>query len=118
MTQQTRNRSDFTKLWAAASISLLGDGIRIAALPLLAGMGPEAYRSPDAFDAAFRRAMPMCAGVLAAGALLAFMTIRRPTPDCRHPECRTHGCVTAPPLERGTHPETGARPETGTHPER
>ncbi|MER6737290.1 MFS transporter [Streptomyces puniciscabiei] len=73
--------------------------IAVAALPLLAGMGPEAYRVPAAFDAAFRRAMPMCAAVLVAGSLLAFTLVRRPAPECRHPECRVHGCVTAPPLE-------------------
>ncbi|MFJ9821558.1 MFS transporter [Streptomyces sp. NPDC101151] len=77
--------------------------VAVAALPLLAGMGPEAYRSAVAFDAAFDRAMPICAGVLVAGSVLAFTLVRRPAPDCRHPECRTHGCVTAPPLEgRGT----------------
>ncbi|MEU7054766.1 MFS transporter [Streptomyces sp. NPDC046197] len=75
--------------------------IAVAALPLLAGMGPEAYRSADAFDASFRRAMPICAGVLVVGAVLAFTTVRRPPRDCRRPECRTHGCVTAPPLEPG-----------------
>jgi MFS family permease len=73
--------------------------IAVAALPLLTGMGPEAYRAADAFDAAFRRAMPLCAGILVAGAVLAFATVRRPTPECRHPECRTHCSVTAPPLE-------------------
>ncbi|MFI2202834.1 MFS transporter [Streptomyces sp. NPDC020192] len=73
--------------------------IAVAALPVLAGMGPEAYRMPTAFDTAFRRAMPMCAGVLVLGAALAFALVRRPAPECRHPECRTHGCVTAPPLE-------------------
>ncbi|MFE9092978.1 MFS transporter [Streptomyces sp. NPDC007264] len=73
--------------------------VAVAALPVLTGMGPEAYRSADAFDAAFRRAMPLCAGILVAGAVLAFATVRRPAPECRHPECRTHGCVTAPPLE-------------------
>ncbi|MGW7816940.1 MFS transporter [Streptomyces puniciscabiei] len=73
--------------------------VAVAALPLLAGMGPEAYRVPSAFDAAFRRAMPMCAAVLVAGSLLAFTLVRRPAPECRHPECRVHGCVTAPPLE-------------------
>ncbi|MFC3573697.1 MFS transporter [Streptomyces yaanensis] len=78
--------------------------IAVAALPLLAGMGPEAYRSADAFAAAFRRAMPICAGVLVVGAVLAFATVRRPAPDCCRPECRMHGSVTAPPLEpsRGT----------------
>ncbi|AEY90655.1 MFS transporter [Streptomyces corchorusii] len=73
--------------------------VAVAALPLLAGMGPEAYRSPTAFDAAFDRAMPICAGVLVLGSALAFALVRRPAPGCRRPECRTHGNVTAPPLE-------------------
>ncbi|MFE1286381.1 MFS transporter [Streptomyces sp. NPDC058751] len=73
--------------------------LAVAALPLLTGMGPEAYRSADAFDAAFRRAMPLCAGVLVAGAVLAFATVRRPPPGCLRPECRRHGSLTAPPLE-------------------
>ncbi|MEW2159196.1 MFS transporter [Streptomyces sp. NPDC007189] len=73
--------------------------VAVAALPLLAGMGPDAYRVPSAFDAAFRRAMPICAGVLVAGSLLAFALVRRPPPGCRRPDCRTHGNVTAPPLE-------------------
>ncbi|MEU6482152.1 MFS transporter [Streptomyces sp. NPDC047017] len=75
--------------------------VAVAALPLLAGMGPEAYRSADAFDAAFRRAMPICAGVLVAGAALACATVRRPVTDCRRPECHAHGSVTHPPLEPG-----------------
>ncbi|MFI9649213.1 MFS transporter [Streptomyces sp. NPDC052040] len=83
----------------------------VAALPLLTGMGPDAYRSADAFDAAFRRAMPLCAAVLAAGAVLAFATVRRPAKGCHHPECRTHGCVTTPPLEPP--PETDASRSPG-----
>ncbi|WP_459751981.1 MFS transporter [Streptomyces sennicomposti] len=75
--------------------------IAVAALPLLAGMGAEAYRSASAFDAAFRRAMPMCAGVLVVGAVVAWATVRRPAAGCRHPECRTHGSVACPPLEVG-----------------
>ncbi|WP_405458199.1 MFS transporter [Streptomyces sp. NBC_00101] len=54
--------------------------IAVAALPLLAGMGPEAYRDAEEFAATFRRAMPMCAGLLVAGAVLAFCTVRRPAP--------------------------------------
>ncbi|MGW3463142.1 MFS transporter [Streptomyces olivaceoviridis] len=73
--------------------------VAVAALPLLAGMGPEAYRSPTAFDAAFDRAMPICAGVLVLGSALAFALVRSPAPGGRRPECRTHGNVTAPPLE-------------------
>ncbi|MFE4967194.1 MFS transporter [Streptomyces sp. NPDC056660] len=73
--------------------------IAVAALPLLAGMGPEAYRSPTAFDAAFDRAMPICAGVLVVGSALAFALVRRPAPGCARPECRVHGNVISPPLE-------------------
>ncbi|KUN79181.1 MFS transporter [Streptomyces griseoruber] len=73
--------------------------VSVAALPLLTGMGPDAYRSPDAFDDAFRRAMVWCAGALVVGAVIAFTTVRRPAPDCTRPECLTHGSVTAPPLE-------------------
>jgi len=73
--------------------------VAVAALPLLTGMDDEAYRSAGAFDAAFRRAMPICAAVLLAGALLAWATVRRPAPDCVHPECHRHGNVTTPPLE-------------------
>ncbi|GHH91170.1 MFS transporter [Streptomyces capillispiralis] len=76
--------------------------VAVAALPLLAGMGPEAYRLPDAFDDAFRRAMALCAAVLVAGAAIAWATVRRPAPDCRHPECHTHGSVAVPPLEAET----------------
>ncbi|KFF96777.1 major facilitator transporter [Streptomyces scabiei] len=77
--------------------------LAVAALPLIAGMGPEAYRSPTQFDSAFDTAMVACALVLLVASALAYTTVRRPAPDCRHPECRTHGCVTAPPLE-GTQP--------------
>ncbi|WP_210579908.1 MFS transporter [Streptomyces sp. GESEQ-4] len=73
--------------------------IAVAALPLLAGMGEDAYRSPAAFDDAFGRAMIICAVVLVAGSALAFTTVRRLPPDCRRPECRTHGAIMAPPLE-------------------
>ncbi|MGJ5826218.1 MFS transporter [Streptomyces ossamyceticus] len=73
--------------------------IAVAALPLIAGMGPEAYRDPAQFDDAFTTAMPVCAALLLAAAALAFTTVRRPAADCTHPECRTHASVTAPPLE-------------------
>ncbi|NUT25062.1 MAG: MFS transporter [Streptomyces sp.] len=73
--------------------------VAVAALPLLTGMGQEAYRSPGAFDESFDRAMILCATLLAAGAALAFATVRRLPPDCTRPECHTHGGITAPPLE-------------------
>ncbi|MBD0712034.1 MULTISPECIES: MFS transporter [unclassified Streptomyces] len=75
--------------------------IAVAALPLLAGMGPEAYRSAAEFGATFRRAMPMCAGILVLGAVLAWTTMRTPPrADC-HPDCKVHCGVTSPPLDPG-----------------
>ncbi|MEU5438094.1 MFS transporter [Streptomyces sp. NPDC020719] len=74
--------------------------IAVAALPLLTGMGPSAYRSAAEFGATFRRAMPVCAGVLVVGSLLAFLTVRRPPVAACHPECRVSCGVAGPPLER------------------
>ncbi|MGW6541757.1 MFS transporter [Streptomyces massasporeus] len=71
----------------------------VAALPLLAGMGEEAYREPAAFDTAFDKAMGWCAGALVVGAVIAAAVVRRPPPDCKRPECLRHGGVMAPPLE-------------------
>ncbi|MEU0861124.1 MFS transporter [Streptomyces griseofuscus] len=74
--------------------------VAVAALPLLAGMGPDAYRSASAFDASFNRAMPICAGVLVLGSVLAFSLVTgRPTAGCQHPERHTHCSLTTPPLE-------------------
>lgn len=79
--------------------------IAVAALPLLAGMGPEAYHSAKEFGDTFRRAMPICAGVLVVGAVIAFSTVRTRLlePDEPHgrsePECRIHCGVAGPPLE-------------------
>lgn len=80
--------------------------IAVAALPLLVGMGPEAYRSAAEFNSAFRLAMPLCAALLAAGALIAWLTVRNPAlvkgePEPCHPECQTHCALDAPPLESG-----------------
>ncbi|MEW1696491.1 MULTISPECIES: MFS transporter [unclassified Streptomyces] len=75
--------------------------LAVAALPLLAGMGPEAYRSAEEFGSTFRRAMPMCAGILVVGAVLAWTTLRTPPrADC-HPDCKVHCGVTSPPLDPG-----------------
>ncbi|WP_406186587.1 MFS transporter [Streptomyces sp. NBC_01006] len=74
--------------------------LAVAALPLLAGMGPDAYRSASEFDAAFGRAMLWCAGLLVAGAIVAWTTVRNPVrgTEC-HPECHTFCATTSPPLE-------------------
>jgi Na+/melibiose symporter-like transporter len=92
--------------------------IAVAALPLLAGMGPQAYRDAGEFGAAFRRAMSMCAVLLVIAALLAWVTIRAdalvPAPEgerrpCR-PECRTYCAVAAPPLDPGD-PRSASGPD-------
>ncbi|MCK7625451.1 DHA2 family efflux MFS transporter permease subunit [Streptomyces sp. RS10V-4] len=100
----------------------------VAALPLLAGMGPEAYRSAPAFAAAFRRAMPLCALVLLAGALIAWLTVRPealhpatpPTLHPCHPECTYHCGIAAPPLDPGeterTPAPSGPPPPSSPHP--
>ncbi|MEU6080073.1 MFS transporter [Streptomyces sp. NPDC047108] len=83
--------------------------IAVAALPLLAGTGPEAYRSATEFDATFQRSMPICAGVLLVGAVIAVLAVRSdalaPAPSgepqpCRA-QCRTYCAVNAPPLDPG-----------------
>ncbi|WP_369378001.1 MFS transporter [Streptomyces sp. cg36] len=81
--------------------------VAVAALPLVAGMSPDAYRSAAEFGSTFRRAMPVCAGVLVVGAVVAFVTVRRGGAGC-HPECRV-SCGVVPPLER-------AREEPPRHP--
>ncbi len=79
--------------------------LAVAALPLLTGMGPEAYRSSGQFQDTFRQAMPMCAGVLVLGAVIAWTAVRAPGAaaagegPAAEPECRLHCGVSAPPLE-------------------
>jgi hypothetical protein len=51
--------------------------LAVAVVPLVAGLRGEEYRRPDAFAAGFRIAALVCAGLLAAGGLLAAATIRK-----------------------------------------
>ncbi|MER0244959.1 MFS transporter [Streptomyces sp. HSW2009] len=97
--------------------------IAVAALPLLAGMGPDAYRSAGAFDDAFRLAMLWCAGVLLLGSVLAWATVRSdslahppndPQAEPSHPECAHHCGLTAPPLDPGEPPGPPDRPAPST----
>ncbi|MFD9489104.1 MFS transporter [Streptomyces sp. NPDC059991] len=74
--------------------------IAVAALPLITGMSPSAYRSAAEFGSTFRRAMPVCAGVLVLGSVVAYATVRRPAAGVCHPECRVSCGVSGPPLER------------------
>ncbi|MGA5699587.1 MFS transporter [Peterkaempfera bronchialis] len=84
--------------------------IAVAALPLVAGLSGRHYHDPVAFGRAFHSALLVCAGLLVAGAVLAWCTIRSdvlregsegvggegPVPP---PPGRRHCAVGAPPLE-------------------
>ena len=89
--------------------------LAVAGLPLAVGLTGAAYRSPTAFEAGFRPAMVICAGLLAAGGLLSAVTIgnRVLQPTAAHPvpepECRTCCPVGAPPLEPCEHVRAAPR---------
>ncbi|WP_448638589.1 MFS transporter [Geodermatophilus sp. URMC 63] len=52
--------------------------LALAVVPVVAGIGGNDYTDPAAFGAGFRTALLICTGLLAAGALVAAATIRRP----------------------------------------
>ena len=52
--------------------------LAVAVLPLLAGLSGDDYQHPQAFAAGFRIAVMTCATLLAAGGVLAGITIRNP----------------------------------------
>jgi hypothetical protein len=54
--------------------------LAVAALPLLVGLDGAAYADPQLLLPAYRSAMMICAGLLAAGGLLAFWLVRSPAP--------------------------------------
>lgn len=90
--------------------------LAVAALPALTGMGPEAYRSAEEFGDTFQKAMWLCAGLLVAGAALAWAIVRPPPPLTCHPECRWFCGAGAPPLDPGRRPGRGpGRPPGDAH---
>ncbi|MFD8593410.1 MFS transporter [Kitasatospora sp. NPDC059646] len=80
----------------------------VAAIPPLAGLSGDAYRIPAEVDSAFRTSMLICAGLLAAGAVLAFTTIRAdalaPPHPIAEPDCDWYCAPTSPPI----HPDEGS----------
>lgn len=74
----------------------------VAALPALAGLTGDAYRVPAEVDAAFDTAMQICAGLLAAGGLLAAATVRgnvlAADPPVAEPDCDWYCDGTTPPI--------------------
>ncbi|MFD7677432.1 MFS transporter [Streptomyces sp. NPDC060187] len=72
--------------------------VAVAALPLLSGMGPDAYRSSTSFETSFSRAMPLCAAIMGVGSLVAFTTLRKATAVSHRSPRHTHGWLMEPPL--------------------
>ncbi|ARQ70213.1 MFS transporter [Streptomyces marincola] len=91
---------------AAARVAQL---VAVAALPLATGLSSDQYRSAEAVDRAFGRAVLLCAGLMLLGALIAWFTVPgRLAPHAPEPRCTRHCAVGAPPLEPG-----GRRPAAG-----
>jgi EmrB/QacA subfamily drug resistance transporter len=78
------------------AIARLAGLLATAALPLAAGMGGLRDPAGAAYGAGYARAMQIAGGLCFAGALVAFVTIRRGAtlPAHRHPSLQ-HGCVEA-----------------------
>uniref|UniRef100_UPI0015F0D151 MFS transporter n=1 Tax=Streptomyces phytophilus TaxID=722715 RepID=UPI0015F0D151 len=73
--------------------------LAVAALPLVAGLSGDDYRDPGAFGDGFRIALLVCAGLLAAGAVLSWLTIRSAKEPEAGPPCHVHCAVAGPPLQ-------------------
>ena len=81
--------------------------LAVAVVPGLAGIGGDDYTDPAAFDAGFRVAMLIGAGLLAAAAVVAFALIRRPlgAPEPAAPQrVRVEECLHCPVSGPQLHP--------------
>jgi EmrB/QacA subfamily drug resistance transporter len=76
--------------------------LAVAALPLVVGLDGDAYADPDLLLPAYRAAVLICAGLLAAGGLLSALFVRRqepPVPSAADEPGAHYSCqVTAPEL--------------------
>lgn len=97
------------------AVARSGSLLAVAVLPLAVGLSGAEYQDAAAFSGPYRAAMLWCAGLLAAGAVLAWWKVRDDVlvqPDVSmveaeeaacHPEpaCRVASTVGAPPLDPG-----------------
>jgi EmrB/QacA subfamily drug resistance transporter len=99
---------------AAARVAQL---MVVAALPLVIGLSDQAYRSPHKVNAAFERAMFICAGLCVLASGLAALLVPRGAlreedahqePVAR-PQCTANCAFAAPPLEPGPDGASTAR---------
>ncbi|HZO14375.1 MAG TPA: hypothetical protein VFB62_13980, partial [Polyangiaceae bacterium] len=70
--------------------------LAVAVLPLAVSLRGDDYQHAERLAAGFRLAMQLCAGLLAGGAVLAVVSIRRP--DESPPASRRHCAIAGPPL--------------------
>jgi EmrB/QacA subfamily drug resistance transporter len=85
--------------------------LTVAAIPPLAGLTGDAFNDPADFSRGYWISMAVCAVLLAAGAVLSFLTVqddalRTPSGEAVEPEGRRHCAVGAPQLQ----PEPGTVP--------
>src|SRR5579875_698071 len=92
-------------------VARLAGLIAVAVLPVLVGITGSTYRHPDAFAAGFHLAAWITAAACAAGGVLAFLTIRDPTPPPPADQ-ELHCALDAPPLRSARSSRVGnpARP--------
>jgi EmrB/QacA subfamily drug resistance transporter len=76
--------------------------LAVAVLPLVAGLGGDAYNRPELLEPAYRIAMWWCAGLLAAGGVLAAVFVR--TPAGLQPIVRRSCPIDGPPLHQCPRP--------------
>ena len=74
--------------------------LAVAVIPVAAGIGGEDYTDPAAFTDGYRTATLLCAGLLAAGGLLALLLVRRPPQPAPGAPAPTEERV---PVERCAH---------------
>jgi hypothetical protein len=58
------------------AVARIGSLLAVAVLPVAVGLSGVDYADPVAFDAGYRMAMIACAGILVAGGLVSWFTIR------------------------------------------
>lgn len=62
------------------AVARTGTLLAIAALPAIVGLRGADYQIPHVFDAGYRSAMFICAGLLVAGGVISWLLIRNPDP--------------------------------------
>jgi len=83
------------------AVARAGSLLAVAALPAVVGLSGTDYAVPEAFSSAYRTAMLICAGLLAAGGVLSWLLIRNPAP-ARRAAPEREGVVVGAPSTRHT----------------